>query len=116
MKRMIKIAPMYEAVFALLIESAPKDGPTLRSSNCSRVAGKAPARRAVEIIFASSIIFLESRPPPKVITADPPAIRSRIEGADFTTLSRTIAICLPTLPPVKSANLAEPAALKFNDT
>ena len=69
----------------LLTESAPSEGPTTRSSIISTGAGNAPARRTIAISFASSILAKPS------INVPPPDIFSRIFGAIWTLLSKTMA-------------------------
>ena len=89
--------PIIAAIFPALIESAPKSGPTDRSSNIINGAGSAPALRSIANSFASSDV----KPPD--IWPEPPRIASLITGA-LTTLSSSIiakgfpTFCCVTLP------------------
>src|SRR2546421_807107 len=77
---------MAEAAMAIMpwrIESAPSEGPTVRSSSTATGAGNAPARSTMARSRASSTVNWP------VITARPPGIRSLIRGADCSTPSGT---------------------------
>ena len=74
----------------LRIESAPSEGPTVRSSRNCTGAGSAPARRTIARSVASSVVN------PPVIWARPDGMRSRIDGAEWTLPSRTMASRRPT--------------------
>jgi hypothetical protein len=58
------------------MESAPNEGPMVRFSSMRTGAGKAPARSTMAKSLASSIVKLP------VICAWPPAMRSRMTGAE----------------------------------
>jgi hypothetical protein len=94
----------------LRIESAPSEGPTVRSSSTCTGAGRAPARSTM----ARSVASAEVNPP--VIWARPEGMRSRICGAEWTLPSSTMARRRPTLASVRSAKARPPAALKSTDT
>ena len=68
-----------EAAMAIMpwrMESAPSDGPTVRSSRICTGAGSAPARRTMARSRASSTVKFP------VMTARPPGMRSLIRGAE----------------------------------
>ena len=92
------------------MESAPSDGPTVRSSSTWTGAGSAPARSTMARSVASSVV----KPP--VIWARPDGMRSRICGAEWTLPSSTMASRLPTLASVTSEKARAPAALKSTET
>src|SRR6266545_3754309 len=94
----------------LRIESAPSDGPTVRSSSTLTGAGSAPARSTMARSVASSVVN------PPVIWARPDGIRSRITGAECTLPSRTMASRLPTFASVRSEKALAPAELNSTDT
>ena len=82
--------PIIAAYWPASIESAPRSGPTDRSSKIISGAGSAPALSSIAKSFASS----ESNPPE--ICPDPPKIASLITGALMTVSSKIIAKGLPT--------------------
>ena len=96
---MLAIAPAW-------IESAPRSGPTVRSSRIVIGAGSAPARSSSARSLADCTVKLPEMMPL------PPRIGSRITGALITLLSSTIAKGLPTLSRVASPNRLAPAASK----
>jgi len=65
-----------EAVAPAWIESAPRSGPTVRSSMIDSCAGKAPARSR----RARSLALCTVKEPE--MTPEPPVIGSRTTGAD----------------------------------
>ena len=94
-----------------LILSAPRLGPTVRSSTISIGAAKAPARNSSDVSLASSVFILP------LICTRPPPISSRITGA--VTISplpfsnRMMAMRLPTFSRVASLNLRAPIASRL---
>ena len=91
--------------------SAPKLGPTVRSSTISIGAASAPARSNSAVSVASSVFILP------LICTRPPPISSRITGA--VTISplpfsnRIMAMRLPTFSRVASLNLRAPTASRL---
>ncbi len=67
---------MHMDISPFLIESAPREGPTVLSSRILTGAGRAPALSAMARSFASSVVKLP------VIRAWPPDIFSWITGAE----------------------------------
>ncbi len=98
------------AIMPWRIESAPSEGPTVRSSSTWTGAGSAPARSTMARSVASSVV----KPP--VIWARPEGMRSRICGAEWMLPSSTMARRLPTLASVSSEKARAPAALKSTET
>ena len=94
MKSTTTAVPTQAAPRPVRIESFPRDGPTVRSSATVIGAGRAPTCSTIARSPASSALKLP------VMRASPPGIRSRIDGADMTLSSRTMASCLPTLSTV----------------
>ncbi len=92
------------------MESAPKPGPTVRSSMMVKGAGSAPARNRIARSLALCTVKLPE------IWPEPPRIGSRITGAEITSLSSTMAKGLPTFSCVTWANLRAPLVLKRNET
>ena len=64
------------AIMPWRMESAPREGPTVRSSRIVTGAGSAPARRTMARSRASSTVNWP------VTTARPPGIRSLMRGAE----------------------------------
>ena len=62
--------PTYMEISPFLIESAPREGPTVRSSMILTGAGRAPARRTIARSCASSVVKFP------VMRASPPVIFS----------------------------------------
>ena len=91
------------------IESFPRPGPIVFSSNISKGAGRAPALNNIERLLASSTV----KPPS--ICPEPPKIGVRITGAEITSLSKIIAKGLPTFSDVAFAKYFPPSEsnLKF---
>ena len=85
-----------------LIESAPRSGPTERSSRITNGAGSAPALNSI----ASSLASSEVNPPD--ICPEPPNIASLITGALTTLLSKIIAKGFPILALVTLPNFFAP--------
>ena len=110
MKTITIAAPTYDEILPLAIESAPRPGPTVRSSMMVSGAGSAPARSRMERSLALSTVKLPE------ICPEPPRIGSRMTGAEITSLSRMIANGLPTLSCVTCANFRAPLVLKRNET
>ncbi len=102
--------PTAQAISPARIESAPRPGPTVRSSSTFSGAGSAPARSSSARSCASCTV----KPP--LMMPDPPRIGSRITGAQITLLSSTMANGLPTFALVASAKRRAPTASKRNDT
>ena len=94
----------------LRMESAPSDGPTVRSSSTCTGAGRAPARSTMARSVAASVV----KPP--VIWACPEGIRSRMTGAEYRLPSRMMARWRPTLFEVRSAKARAPCAVNSSDT
>ena len=84
------------------IESAPRLGPTVRSSTIVSLAGSAPARSRTARSLAPWTVKLPE------IWPEPPRIGSRICGAEITLLSSTMAKSLPTLCCVAGRSAARP--------
>ena len=93
------------AVIPRRTESAPSDGPTVRSSRMTTGAGRAPARRTIARSRASSTVNCP------VITARPPGMRSFMRGAEYTLPSRMMARCLPTFCSVTSPKIRAPVGV-----
>src|SRR4029079_12393377 len=93
---------------ALRIESAPSEGPTVRSSSTCTGSGRAPARSTM----ARSVASAEVNPP--VIWARPEGMRSRICGAEWTLPSSTMARRRPTLASVRSAKARPPGRVEVH--
>ena len=94
----------------LRIESAPSEGPTVRSSRTCTGAWSAPVRSTIARSLASSKV----KPPE--IWAWPEGMRSRITGAEWTLPSRTIASPLPTFFSVASPKTRAPTLSKVTET
>ncbi len=92
---------MHESAPAWM-ESAPRSGPTVRSSRMVNGAGNAPARSNSARSLADCTVKLPSMMP------EPPRIASRITGALITLLSSTMAKGLPTFSRVASAKRRAP--------
>src|SRR2546426_11615818 len=104
---------MAEAAMAIMpcrIESAPSEGPTVRSSSTVTGAGSAPARSTMARSRASSTVNWP------VIPARPTGMRSLIRGADWSTPSSTIARWRPTFCSVISPKIRAPLAVNSMDT
>ena len=99
-------SPMMQAILPASMESAPRSGPTVRSSRIFIGAGSAPARSRSERSLASSTVKLP------VICPLPPTMGSRITGALMTRPSSTMAKGLPTFSVVTSPNLRAPVESK----
>ncbi len=99
--------PTMPAVLPASIESAPRLGPTERSSMIERAAGRAPDRSKSESLFTSSWLKLP------VICPRPPGISERITGAEMTLLSRTMAKGLPIFSRVTRAKRCRAPRIKF---
>src|SRR5207244_3877368 len=99
-----KPAPTMLATAPAWIESAPRSGPTVRSSRIVIGAGSAPARSSRARSLADWTVKLPEMMPL------PPRIGSRITGALITLLSRTMANGLPTFSRVASPKRLAPAA------
>ncbi len=106
MKITTKSDPIHAALMPAEMESAPRPGPTVRSSITVSGAGNAPARSRIARSFADCAVKLPE------IWPEPARIGSRITGAEITLLSSTIAKGLPTLSRVAFAKRREPALLK----
>ena len=104
--KMTAAKPIIAAIFPALIESAPKSGPTDRSSNIINGAGSAPALRSIANSFASSDV----KPPD--IWPEPPRIASLITGALTTLSSSIIAKGFPTFCCVTLPNFLAPIPSK----
>ena len=76
MKRKTAAAEPTMAIIPWRMESAPSDGPTVRSSRMVTGAGSAPARSTMARSRASSTVNCP------VMTARPPGIRSLMRGAE----------------------------------
>ena len=81
--------PIAEATTPWRTESAPSDGPTVRSSRISIPAGSAPERNLRDRSSALSIVKLD----PSMIPWS--AITALMRGAEITLRSRTIARSWP---------------------
>ena len=103
MKTMTSTTPTMQAVVPALIESAPRSGPTVRSSRMMSGAGKAPARSNSARSVADCTVKLPE------MTPLPPRIGSRMTGAVITLPSRTMANGLPTFSFVASPKRRPPA-------
>ncbi len=94
--------------------SAPRDGPTVRSSTISIGAASAPARISSATSLASRVVM---RP---LICTRPPPISSRITGAVITSAlpfsTSTIAMRLPTFSRVTSLKMLAPAPSRLTCT
>jgi len=90
MQAMTSTAPTSEASLPAAMESAPRLGPTVRSSTILRSAGSAPARSSTARSLADWTVKLPE------IWPVPPRIGSRICGAEITWLSRMMAKSRPT--------------------
>ncbi len=94
----------------LLMESWPRDGPTVRSSRITTGAGSAPARSTMARSLASSMVKVP------VICAWPPEIFSWMTGAEWTTPSSTMASFFLTFSPVIRSNSLAPWLLNLMAT
>ena len=94
------MVPMIEAILPAAIESAPRPGPTERSSTMVSFAGSEPARSRIARSLAVWTVKLP------LIWPEPPRIGSRITGAEITLSSRTMANGRPTFCCVTSPNCA----------
>ncbi len=98
--------PIFVELKPRVILSAPRLGPTVRSSMISIGAASAPARSSSEVSWASALLMLP------LICTRPPPISSRMTGA--VTISplpfsnRMIAMRLPTFSRVASLNFLAP--------
>ena len=92
------IIPIIDAILPAAIESAPKPGPTERSSTISSGAGKAPALNKTARSAASCDVKFP------VIIPEPPVIAELITGAVITTPSRTTANLFPMFSEVALPN------------
>ena len=110
MKRTTARAPAAVETMPFRMESAPSDGPTVRSSRIWTGAGRAPARRMMARSRASSAVN------PPEIWACPEGIRSRITGAELTLPSRMMASRLPTLCSVTWPKIRAPWLLNVRET
>ena len=110
MKRTTRAPPTSMDIRPVRTESAPRVGPTVRSSIILTGAGKEPARKAMARSVASSRVKCP------VITALPPEIRSWILGAEYTFLSRTMASRLLILAPVIRSKILAPLRLNSMPT
>ncbi len=97
--------PMIPARLPSAMESAPSDGPTVRSSTIVNFVGSEPdsAEQQDGSCFPREVAG---------DLAEPPRIGSRMTGADSTLSSSTMAKGLPTLSFVKLPNLRAPDWLK----
>ena len=77
--------PMMPASLPASMESAPSEGPTVRSSTIVSLAGSAPDLSWIASYVAVSTVKLP------LIWPDPPRIGSRITGAEITLSSSTMA-------------------------
>ena len=102
--------PTTAAIMPLRMESAPSDGPTVRSSSTVTGAGREPARRTM----ARSCASLGVKCP--VMLACPPPMRSLIAGALCTFPSSTMAMRWPICSPVTRSKVAAPRGLKLRET
>ena len=102
--------PIMDALVPASTESAPRPGPTVRSSRIFKGAGSAPARSKIAKSFAVSTVKLP------VIRPDPPIIGERITGAEITLSSSTMANGLPTFALVTSPNFLPPTESNLKST
>ena len=91
---------MMPASLPASMESAPSEGPTVRSSTMVSLAGSAPERSWMASVLALSTVKLPE------IWPEPPRIGSRMTGADITLSSSTMANGRPTLSLREVAELA----------
>ena len=75
---MVASPPITPASLPASIESAPSEGPTVRSSTIVSFAGSAPERSWMASWFADSTVKLP------LICPEPPRMGSRITGAEIT--------------------------------
>ena len=106
MKPATASVPIMPAVSPAAMESAPSEGPTVRSSTIVSLVGSAPERSWTARLFAVSTEKLPE------IWPEPPRMGSRMTGAERTLLSRTMAKGAPTLSFVNRPNLRAPDWLK----
>ena len=106
MKISTRMRPMMQAILPARIESAPRSGPTVRSSRMVSGAGKAPARSSNARSFASTVVKLPEMMP------EPPMIGSRMTGALMTLPSSTMAKGRPTFALVTLPNFLAPVVSK----
>ena len=105
MKRATTTMLMTAAVRPISTESRPRDGPTVRSSMISTLAGRAPARRTMARSLASSLVRLP------VMMERPLAILVWITGAEYTAPSRTMARRSPMCAPVMRRKSCTPSSV-----
>ncbi len=110
MKAITAISASTLAISPARTESAPRPGPTVRSSRISSGAGSAPARSKSARSRASCVV----KSP--VMTPLPPRMGSRITGAEITLPSRTMANGLPTFSLVAWPKRRAPTVSKLNET
>ena len=109
---------MMPAISPASTASAPRPGPTVRSSSMSRFAGSAPARSRTARSLADCVVKLPE------IWAEPPRIGSLMLGAERTWSSRTMAKGLLTFawvtapkrwPPCESKRMFTTGMLPFGE-
>ena len=105
MKMTTPIRPTMPAISPAATESAPRLGPTVRSSRIVSEAGSAPERSRIARLFASSTVKSPE------ICPVPPRIGSWMTGAEMTLPSSTMANGRPTFSDVTSPNRRAPEEL-----
>ena len=101
---------MTAAILPARTESAPRSGPTVRSSRMVSGAGRAPARSS----SAKSVVCCTVKLP--LMMPRPPVMALRITGALITLPSRMMAKGRPTFFEVASPNLRAPTESKLKAT
>ena len=99
-----------DAMVPARMESAPRSGPTVRSSMTFSSTGSLPDRSRIASWLALSVVKLPEMMP------DPPRIGSLMRGAEITCPSRMMAKGLPTFSCVALAKRLPPTPSKRNET